>query len=114
MYWKFNITVPFHPRVSYVLTDSGDWFFVQYHTDTSTGTLFRDYSQHQIKFNIFPSFSIGPEIDLLFYQNKTAGRLRGHFLRQDQLLMKAQWSFDWFNHRKIGKQFEYAPTPASK
>lgn len=109
MYWKLNLTVPFHPRVAYVLTDNGDWFFVHYATETSTTTLLRDVSQHQLRFTIFPSFSIGPELDLLLYENKTVGALRGHFLRQNQLIMKAQFNFDWFNRRNVAKQIEYAP-----
>lgn len=100
IYWKLNLTITFHPKVSYVFTDAGDWFLFQFHTDNSTDTFFRDYSQHQLKFNVFPNFSIGPEVDLLFYQNKAVGALRGHFLRQDQAIMKAQFSFDLFNHRK--------------
>ncbi|HET6844311.1 MAG TPA: 5'-nucleotidase C-terminal domain-containing protein [Candidatus Angelobacter sp.] len=112
VYWKLNLTVPFHPRVSYVLTDAGDSFFVHYNTDNSTGTLFRDYSQHQLKFTIFPSFSIGPELDLLFFENKSVGQQKGHFLRQQMLIMKAQFSFDLFNHRKLEDQVVYAP-PAS-
>jgi 5'-nucleotidase, C-terminal domain len=113
-YWKVNLTVPFHPRVSYVLTDSGDWFFVRYATETSTTTLLRDYSQHQLKFTIFPSFSIGPELDVLLYRNKAVGSLNGHFLFQDQLIMKAQWSFDLFNSTDKSKQIKYAPPGSSK
>lgn len=120
-YWKVNITVPFHPRISYVLTDTGDWFFVRYSTETSTTTLFRDFSQHQLKLTIFPSLSIGPELDVLLYRNKTVGPvapsaapLRGHFLFQDQLIMKAQWSFDLFNKHEMPKQIEYAPPTGSK
>lgn len=113
-YWKINLTIPFHPRVSYVLTDAGDWFFVRYGTETSTTTLLRDYSQHQLKFTIFPSFSIGPELDVLLYRNKSVGPLTGHFLFQDQLIMKAQWNFDVFNHRQKLKQIQYAPSSNAK
>lgn len=39
----------------------------------------------------------------------------GHFLRQNQLIMKAQFSFNLFNRRHLTKQLEYAPpSPASK
>ncbi len=113
-YWKLNLTVPFHPKVSYVFTDSGDWFFVHYHTDNSTDTRFRDVEQHQLKFTIFPSLSIGPELDLLFYKNSSAGSLMGHFLRQDQVVMKAQFGFDLFNGRKLWQQMKYAPPASSK
>jgi hypothetical protein len=108
-YWKINLTIPFHPRVSYVLTDAGDWFFVRYGTETSTTTLLRDYSQHQLKFIIFPSFSIGPELDALLYRNKSVPSLKGHFLFQDQVIVKAQFNFDLFNRRDMKKQLSYAP-----
>lgn len=108
IYWKLNLTVPFHPKVSYVLTDAGDWFWVRFHSDNSTDTLVRDYSQHLLKFSVFPSLSIGPEVDVLFYCNKSVPQLRGHCLRQHQLVMKAQFAFEWFNRRKIWRQIEYA------
>jgi len=114
MYWKFGLTVPFHPKVSYVFTDTGDWFFVHYHTDNSTDARFRDVEQHQLKLTLFPSLSIGPEVDLLFYENASAGQLAGHFLRQDQVMMKAQFSFDLFNGRKIWQQIKYAPPATQK
>jgi hypothetical protein len=112
IYWKLNLTVPFNPKVSYVFTDTGDWFFVHYHTNNSTDTRFRDVEQHQLKLMLFPSLSIGPEVDLLFYKNATAGTLTGHFLRQDVVMMKAQFSFDVFNGRKLWQEIKYAP-PAS-
>ncbi len=111
VYWKINLTVPLYSRVSYIFTDTGDWFFVNYSTENTTDTLFRDIEQHQIKFNIFPSLSIGPELDLLFYENKSSGPLNGAFLRQDQILMKAQFGFDLFNLRKKVDQIQYAPKP---
>lgn len=113
IYWKINMTVPFHHRVSYVLTDAGDYYPVRYATENSTTTLLRDYSQHQLKFDIFPSLSIGPEFDALLYRNKAVTGLNGHFLFQDQVLMKAQWNFDLFNWRNKRKQLIYAP-PSSK
>lgn len=114
MYWKFNLTVPFHPRVSYVFTDTGDWFFVHYSSDNSTDTRFRDTEQHQLKFTIFPSLSIGPEVDLLLYQNSSTAQLPGHFLRQDTVMMKAQFNFDLFNSRKLWQELQYAPPPTPK
>jgi 5'-nucleotidase-like protein len=114
MYWKLNLTVPFHPIVSYVFTDTGDWFFVHFHTDNSTDTRFRDVEQHQLKLTLFPSLSIGPEVDLLFYENASAGNLGGRFLRQDQVMMKAQFNFDVFNYRKLRQQLKYAPALGSK
>jgi 5'-nucleotidase-like protein len=109
MYWKIFLSVPLYSRVSYTFTDTGDWFFVNYGTESTTDTRFRDLEQHQIKFNIFPSLSIGPELDLLLYENKSSGPLKGAFLRQDQILMKAQFGFDLFNWRKKVNQIQYAP-----
>jgi hypothetical protein len=114
MYWKFSLTVPFHPRVSYVFTDTGDWFFVHYSSDNSTDTRFRDTEQHQLKFTIFPSLSIGPEVDLLLYQNSSTAQLPGHFLRQDTVMMKAHFNFDLFNGRKLWQELQYAPPPTPK
>ncbi|MBZ5533507.1 MAG: 5'-nucleotidase C-terminal domain-containing protein [Acidobacteriia bacterium] len=112
-YWKINMTVPFHKRLSYVLTDGGDYFWVRYGTENAATTLLKDYSQHQLKIDIFPSLSIGPEYDVLLYRNKAVPGRNGHFLFQSQLLIKAQWSFDWFNGRDWTKQWFYAP-PATK
>jgi hypothetical protein len=109
IYWKLNLTVPFHPNVSYVFTDTGDWFLVHFHSDNSTDTRFRDIEQHQLKLTVFPSFSIGPEVDLLFYQNASTGNLAGHFLRQDTVMLKAQFNFDVFNGRKVMQEIKYAP-----
>jgi len=109
MYWKINLTVPLRPRINYIFSDTGDWFFVNFGTENSTDTRFRDISQHQLRFSIFPSLSIGPELDLLFYENKSSGKLKGTFLRQDQILMKAQFAFDMFNRRQKRDQIEYAP-----
>nr|HEV7954113.1 5'-nucleotidase C-terminal domain-containing protein [Candidatus Acidoferrales bacterium] len=109
IYWKIYLNVPVYNKVSYSFTDTGDWFLVNFGTESTTDTRFRDLEQHQIKFNIFPSLSIGPELDLLFYENKSSGPLKGAFLRQDQVLMKAQFGFDLFNLRKKLNQIQYAP-----
>jgi hypothetical protein len=114
VYWKISLTVPIYPRVSYIFTDTGDWFFVNFSTENTTDTRFRDIEQHQLRFNIFPSLSIGPELDLLLYQNKSSGPLTGSFLRQDQILMRAQFGFDLFNVRKKVNQIQYAPAPKSQ
>jgi len=42
------------------------------------------------------------------------GTLKGTFLRQDQILMKAQFGFDIFNMRKKLDQLEYAPSGKSQ
>jgi hypothetical protein len=103
------LNVPVYNKVSYSFTDTGDWFLVNFGTESTTDTRFRDLEQHQIKFNIFPSLSIGPELDLLFYENQSSGPLKGAFLRQDQILRKAQFGFDLFNLRKKLNQIQYAP-----
>ncbi len=113
LYWRINLYVPLYSRISYAFTDTGDWFFVHFGSENTTDTLFRDFSQHQLKFTIFPSLSIGPELDLLLYENKSSGTLGGSFLRQDQIMMKAQFGFDLFNRRKNREQIEYAPASKS-
>lgn len=113
-YWKMNLTVPLYTRISYVFTDTGDWFAVNFGTENSTDTRFRDIEQHQLRFIIFPSLSIGPELDLLLYENKSLGTLHGTFLRQDQIIMKAQFGFDLFNLHKKLDQLEYAPSGKSQ
>lgn len=112
-YWNLNLTVPFHSRFSYVLTDKADWFFVKYQSEPSTATLFRDVEQHQLKFIIFPSFSIGPEVDVLMFQNKSVPGLKGHFLAQEQFIVKAQFAFELANWRKKWTQIKYAPPSGS-
>ncbi|HET9399743.1 MAG TPA: hypothetical protein VFO34_02230, partial [Candidatus Acidoferrales bacterium] len=114
LYWKMNLTVPLYTRISYVFTDTGDWFAVNFNTENSTDTRFRDIEQHQLRFTIFPSLSIGPELDLLLYENKSLGTLHGTFLRQDQIIMKAQFGFDLFNMHKKLDQLEYAPSGKSQ
>jgi len=94
--------------------DSGDWFFVHLHTDNSTDTRFRDVEQHQLKFNLFPSFSIWARGDLLFYKNASVAQLPSRFLRQDQVMMKAQFSFDLFNSRKRGNRYNMLHQPQNR
>ncbi len=114
LYWKINLNVPIYPRISYVWTDTGNWYAVNFGSENTTDTRFLDISQHQLRFTIFPSLSIGPELDLLLYENKSSGTLRGSFLRQDQIMVKAQFGFDLFNLHKKLDQIEYAPSSKSQ
>ena len=111
---KYNLNVPVYNKVSYSIYGHGRLVLVNFGTENTTDTRFRDLEQHQLKFNIFPSLSIGPELDLLFYENKSSGPLKGAFLRQDQILMKAQFGFDLFNLRKKLNQIQYAPATKSQ
>lgn len=77
-------------------------------------TRFRDIEQHQLKLDIFPSLSIGPEVHPLLYKNASTTLLLGRFLRQDTVMMKAQFSFDHCNARKLRDQIEYLPPAPSK
>jgi hypothetical protein len=114
LYWKINLNVPIHPRIHYVFTDTGNWYVANFNSENTTDTRFLDLEQHQLRFTIFPSLFIGPELDLLLYENKSSGTLQGSFLRQDQILVKAQFGFDLFNRRKKLDQIEYAPAPKSQ
>jgi hypothetical protein len=105
IYWKSNFSIPFGPRVKYVLDDEGDFLFVNFRKDTTLDTRFRDISKHSLSFSIFPSISIGPTLRLLLYQNK----INRHFLVQKEFGIETKISFDIFNRRETGVQFRNKP-----
>lgn len=105
VYWKTSFSVPFGPRVKYILTDEADFLFVSFHKDTSLDTRFRDISKHSLSFSIFPSISIGPTLRLLLYQNK----VNRDFLIQKEFGIETRISFDIFNRRETGVQFMNKP-----
>jgi len=105
VYWKTSFSVPFGPRVKYILTDEADFLFVSFHKDTSLDTRFRDISKHSLSFSIFPSISIGPTLRLLLYQNK----VNRDFLIQKEFGIETRISFDIFNRRETGVQFKNKP-----
>lgn len=117
-YWKWNISIPFHEKVKFDLSDEGDLFFADITHDLSTDTRFRDLSKGSLKFMIFPSFSIGPSLRLLLYRNQTAldpdpahagEKLGGKFLSQKTFGLEASFSFNWFNRREASSQFKHKP-----
>jgi hypothetical protein len=108
-YWKVNLNVPLHQKLSYVLTDEGDFFLANFSTDNATDTRFRDNSKHQLKFSVWPSLSFGPAFQLLLYENK----VNQDFLRQKQFMMQMDFGFDLFNSRQPMKQLKYKPSAKS-
>jgi hypothetical protein len=124
-YWKWNATIPLHEKVSWELSDEGDWYFADPRNDLLTDTRFRDIFKTSIKFQVFPNFSIGPKLDLLLYRNQKAldssVKLMGvqkdlnlnpigfDFLSQKTFGFEASYSFNWFNRRESGVQFKNKP-----
>jgi hypothetical protein len=102
LYSRLNLTVPFTDKVKYVLSEEGDFFF-NFHGDNSIDTRLRDISKHSLKFAIWPSFSIGPSLQILLYRNK----VNGDFLFQRQFGFETTLSFDLFNHREKMVQIKY-------
>lgn len=103
-YWKSTLSIPFSAKVKYELNQEADFFF-NFSQDNATDTRFRDISKHSLKFSIWPSFSIGPSLQLLFYQNK----VNRDFLFQKQFGLEANIGFDLFNHREKGVQIKHKP-----
>lgn len=114
-YWKWNVSIPFHEKVKFELTDEGDLFFANLAQDIGTDTRFRDLSKSSLKFTIFPSFSIGPSLNLLLYQNQasldpgTGQPIKNSFLSQKTFGFEASFSFNWFNRREAGVQIKHKP-----
>jgi hypothetical protein len=113
-YWKWNISIPFHEKVKFEITDDGDFFFADSAQNISTDTRFRDLSKSSLKFTVFPSFSIGPSLQLLLYRNKatrdaTGNQTGGDFLSQKTFGFEASFSFNWFNRREAGVQIKHKP-----
>ena len=102
LYSRLNLTIPFTDKVRYVLSEEGDFFF-NFHGDNSIDTRLRDISKHSLKFTIWPSFSIGPSLQILLYRNK----VNGEFLFQRQFGFETTLSFDLFNHREKMVQIKY-------
>ena len=105
VYWKTNFSIPFGPRVKYVLDEEADFLFKNFRQDTSIDTRFRDISKHTLSFSIWPSISIGPTLRLFLYQNK----VNRDFLIQKEFGIETSISFDIFNRRETGVQFKYKP-----
>ena len=80
-------------------------FFFNFHADNASDTKFLDRSKHSLKFAIWPSFSIGPTLRLLLYQNK----VNRDFLFQKQLGFEANFTFNLFNGREKVVQLRQKP-----
>ena len=104
-YWKFTFSIPFSPKVKYDLTQEADFFFVNFHRDNPTDIRYRDSSKNSLKFMVWPNFSIGPTLQLLFYQNK----VNRDFLFQKQFGIEASFAFDLSNRREKGVQIKHKP-----
>jgi hypothetical protein len=103
-YWKSSLSIPFGAKVKYELKQEADFFF-NFHEDNTSDTRYRDLSKHSLKFMIWPSFSIGPTLQLLLYQNK----VKRDFLFQKKFGLEANFSFDLFNPREKSVQLKHKP-----
>lgn len=109
LYWKFNLSVPFGTKVKYELKQEADFFF-KFSRDNATDTRYRDVANNSLKFSVWPNFSIGPTLQLLFYRNK----VNGDFLFQKKFGLEATFSFDIFNRREKGVQLRHKPAAAGQ
>jgi hypothetical protein len=114
LYWKWNISIPFHEKLKFELTDEGDFYFADPARDILNDTRFRDISKSSLKFTVFPNFTIGPSLQLLLYRNQTGldsnfKPIGGDFLSQKTFGLEASFSFDWFNRREAGVQLRHKP-----
>lgn len=109
-YLKFNLTVPISTKVKYEMSNEGDFFFVKWHEDNATDAKYRDEFKNSLKFFVFPNFSFGPTMQLLFYRNK----VNGDFLFQKNFGLEASFSFDIFNLRERKVQLRNKPVAAGQ
>jgi len=96
MYWNHTLSFPLGSRMKYELTQDADFFFVNFHLDTTIDTRFRYNSKNRLSFLIWPNFSIGPTLELFMYQNK----VNRNFLFQRTLGIETKLNFDIFNRRE--------------
>jgi len=94
-YWKTTLSVPINDKVKYDFTQTGDFYFTL-SGDNATNTRFRDESKHTLKFEIWPSLSIGPSFRLFVYENKI-DKTR---LFQKEFGFETSLRFDLFNRRE--------------
>lgn len=104
MYWKAGLSIPIVEKVKYEFTDEGNFFF-NFHEDNATDTRGWDSEKHSLKFSIFPSFSIGPSLQMIFFRNK----INRDLLFQRQFGFEATFAFDLFNSREKGIQVQHKP-----
>lgn len=104
LYSRVSLTIPLTSKAKYVFNEEGDLFF-NFHGDNAIDTRLRDISKHSLRFNIWPSLSIGPMLQILLYKNK----VNGDFLFQRQFGFETSLSFDLFNRRERGVQIRHKP-----
>jgi hypothetical protein len=106
-YWSMGLTVPIDPKVSFTFQDTSDYFFLS-SGDNSADTRFRHQLVNTLKFSVFPNLSFAPTYSVFLYENK----LDYHFLFQQQLSIKINYSFDWSNWHERAQEFRYKkPSP---
>ncbi len=103
-YWKSSLSILFSKKVTYELTQTADFFF-NFSQDNATDARYRDESKNSLKFNIFPSFYIGPSFRWLLYENK----INKKFLFQREFGFETTFSFNLFNHREKVVQIRNKP-----
>ncbi len=108
-YGTSNLSVPFGAKVKYEMKNEADLFF-NYQGDNATDTKYRVMSNNSLKFLVWPSFSIGPTVQLLLYRNK----VNGDFLFQKNVGLEASFSFDIFNRRETKVQLRRKPAAAGQ
>jgi hypothetical protein len=101
-YWNIGLIVPVYPTISYSFQDTSDYFFLS-NGDNSADTRFRHQLINTVKFNVFPNFSFEPTYTVFLYENK----LDYHFLFQQQLAVKINYSPDWSNWHEFWQQMRY-------
>lgn len=105
IYLNHAFSIPFSAKVKYEVTQDADFFFINFHRDTTIDTRFRYQSKNRLSFMVWPNFSIGPTLDLLLYQNK----VNRSFLFQRQFGIETKLSFEIFNRREKGAQIKQEP-----
>jgi len=101
-YWNIGLIVPVYPTISYSFQDTSDYFFLS-NGDNSADTRFRHQLINTVKFNVFPNLSFEPTYTVFLYENK----LDYHFLFQQQLAVKINYSPDWSNWHEFWQQMRY-------
>ncbi len=105
IYWSHTLSIPIIDRLKYEVTQDADFFFVNFHNDTSIDTRFRYSSTNRLSLMVWPNFSIGPTLDILMFQNKR----NRNFLFQRQFGFETKLNFDIFNRREKYVQIKHKP-----
>lgn len=106
LFWNSHTVVPFHPRLSYTMDNTGDFFF-NTGGDNSTDLRFRHQLDQAVKFFVFPNLDFEPTYTIFLFENKVDYT----FLFQQQFAIKINYAFAWTNARDKKQQFEYQKSP---